>query len=129
METSMFLTQAFGLFYVIGALALLMHKNFMRDLAQSILVKREMIIFGGFLTLIVGIPLVLVHNVWEGEPYVIIVTISCWLTFLKGVIRVWFPDFVSQMGTQLVAQATAIRAVSFIMLLVGVYLCYVGFGM
>lgn len=129
MDTTLFLTQAFGLFYVIGGVALLMHQGFLRDLGQSLLMKREWIVLGGFLTLILGIPLVLVHNIWTGEVYVLIVTISCWLTFLKGLLRVWFPGYVQRWGQSLIAQPVAIKSMAFMMLLLGLYLCFEGFGM
>ena len=40
---------------------------------------------GGFVAMIIGIPLVLIHNLW-GSTLEVTVSILVWITFFKGVV-------------------------------------------
>ena len=41
----------------------------------------------GFISLLVGLPIIILHNLWGG-PWEIVVTLMGWLTTLKGFVRI-----------------------------------------
>lgn len=128
MDISIFLAQAFGLYLVIGALALLINKKAMQDLIDLLAKNRSSVMLGGFLTLIVGIPLVLSHNIWDGT-WRTVVTVLAWLTLLKGITRVMMPEMVVAWGSYFEKNRGLLKSLLLFMLAVGGYLLYVGFGL
>lgn len=127
MDISIFLAQAFGLYFLIGGVALLMNQELTNGLIKKFSSHADDVAMGGFIALIIGIPLVLVHNVWEGT-WQIVVTIIAWLTFLKGVVRVFAPRAVTVWSQSLGKQPGVLRIMLLLMIVVGVYLTSVGFG-
>ena len=128
MDISMFLAQAFGLYFVISGIALLVNQDLVKGLIKKFSSDADSVAIGGFVALVIGVPLVLVHNVWEGS-WQILVTVLVWLTFLKGVIRVLAPHAVVSWSKQFGAMPGLVRALLLIMVVVGLYLLYFGFGL
>ena len=126
MDTSLFLAQVFGLYFLIGGVGMLLHPYATRELMTKWSSDRVIVFFGGFIALLVGTPLILIHNVWEGT-WEILVTIIVWITFLKGVVRILAPDAVVNWTTLVASRPNVLRGMLVFMTLVGVYLCYVGF--
>ncbi|KGP62145.1 hypothetical protein EP47_01970, partial [Legionella norrlandica] len=76
--------------------------------------------------LILGIIIVVSHNIWEGS-WRVIVTIIAWLILLKGTSIIFHPHFIDQ-ATVLFMQNTTISYISAgIDFVLGVILCYCGF--
>ena len=129
MDISIFLAQAFGLYLLIGGVALLLNRGAIEGFIDMLTGSRSAVMLGGFMVLIIGIPLVLVHNIWDGEPWQTLVTILVWLTFLKGLARVLVPDMVSDWGNYFRQKHDLLRYLIILMVAVGAYLLYVGFGL
>lgn len=91
MNPTIFLAQAFGLYFTIMAIALLVQRKDYLRIVRHMVRDDALMLTSGVFTLMIGIILILVHNVWEGPWQVVLVTIVAWLTFAKGVIRVLFP--------------------------------------
>lgn len=125
MDLSLFLAQAFGLYFVIAGAAMLLQPR----LVQSIIgymSDRERVAMSGFLILIIGVPLILIHNVWDGS-WAVLITVIAWITFVKGLVRVLLPDTVLSWTTSLGNQPRLMKLLVLLSLLVGLYLLYVGF--
>jgi len=106
MNASLFLAQAFGLYFVLVGLAMILRwdivKGWMNDLAGN-----KTVVFGaGIFALMLGIPLILTHNVWSGG-WPVLITILVWITFIKGVVNTFAPE---------------------IFIILGAYLLLIGFG-
>lgn len=127
MDISIFLAQAFGLYLLIGGIALLMNQELTNALIKKFSSHADDVAMGGFLALIIGIPLVLIHNVWDGS-WRVLVTILVWLTFLKGVVRVLAPRAVTVWSQSLAKQPGLLRMLLLSMVILGVILAAFGFG-
>ncbi len=127
MDISLFLAQAFGIFFVITGLGLVLQPSVLQKLFTRYSSNRADVMMGGVLSLIVGIPLVLVHNIWQGT-WEILVTVIVWITFLKGMSRVLLPDMVVSMAHKMQHKHGMVKAMLWIMIVLGAYLMYVGFG-
>ena len=121
---SLFLARFFGLFLVIIAFALLINRKRFPDVARSFVENPALLVFSGFLTLVLGLLAVLVHNVWVAD-WRVIITILAWLTLFKGIVRLWFPDMVRGFASR-VNDSWALYSALF-SLFVGAYLLYQGF--
>ena len=86
-----FLVQILGLYMVIQSIILFSRADYYRALVLSMKKPDYAIWVGSSLTLILGIVLVLGHNVWVLEPRVN-VTILAWLVLLKSVLWLSVPE-------------------------------------
>ena len=93
MDISIFLAKALGLYLVIVGAGMLINSEKFKQMLLPILKDPGMVLFTGFFALVVGIPMVVVHNLWVMD-WRLIITLLAWLTLLKGVVRMFFPEFI-----------------------------------
>ena len=74
---------------------------------------------------VLGLLLVLSHNVWTTD-WRVIITLVGWLTLLKGIALMLWPDRVAKLGSSM--SGTGLVIPTTIALGVGTYLVYVGFA-
>lgn len=125
MELSIFLAKAWGLYVVLACLALLINKSSLRSLVNT-MNNDSAVILTGALSLILGVLSVLVHNIWSGPAFVIVVTVFGWLALLKGFVRMAWPSHTRKMFDDMMQGSTA-NILLVIALVVGAYLLYAGF--
>ena len=127
MDISLFLAQAFGLYFVIVGVAMLLQTSLMSDLINKFTSDRSSIVMGGFISLLIGVPLILVHNIWDGS-WTVVVTVLVWITFIKGLVRVFLPDMVLEWSHSLKENQSLMKLLLLAMVVLGIYLIFVGFG-
>jgi len=127
MDTSIFLAQAIGLYFVIAGIAMLVRPRAVHGLIKTLAGNRDVIFATGFIALLIGVPLVLVHNVWDGT-WRVIITLLVWLTLIKGVARLFVPNQVVDFAAWIAKRPMLLRAAIWIMVIIGLYLVYIGFG-
>ena len=126
MDISIFLAQLLGLYFVIAGVGMLVRPKALPALIEA-LGTPQSIYPTGFIALMVGIPLILIHNIWDGS-WRVIITIMAWLALLKGVARVFFPDTVVNWAESLAGNPAIVKAMVWVVVLVGACLLYLGFG-
>lgn len=126
MDTSIFLAQVMGLFLVVYCAAILININNMTSVISGLFHNAAMQFIVGMILLIVGSLLVVSHNIWESS-WVVLVTILSWIVFLKGVLYIAFPKMLHKMSKPFLNNHAWIYIGASINLVVGLYLCYVGF--
>ena len=124
MEVSIFLAKVIGLYFVIACLAMLANqKSFSRiikDLAKDV----PGVFFSGLIALMLGLLVVVSHNIWSCD-WRVIITIVGWLMIIKGVARMLMPDKIIGWGLKVYSVVAPIAFI--VCLAVGVYLTYIGF--
>lgn len=91
MNTTIFLAHAFAIYLIVMGLAMVLRKEVLLSASQAIFANPGLQLMTGVMVLVLGIVLILSHNVWMlGWP--VLVTILAWLIFIKGVILLWVPD-------------------------------------
>tara|TARA_B100000745_G_C20139723_1_gene390723 strand:+ start:135 stop:524 length:390 start_codon:yes stop_codon:yes gene_type:complete len=128
MDLSLFLAQVFGIYFVIGGIGLILKPKTLPKFIQRFSSNRVDVMMGGFLALLIGAPLVLLHNIWDGAVYQTVVTVLVWLTFLKGAARILMPDAVVTLAQKMEHKPNLVNAMLWLMVVLGGYLLYVGFG-
>jgi vacuolar-type H+-ATPase subunit I/STV1 len=62
------------------------HKRATVETATALLHNAPVLFIVGMITLIAGLAMILIHNVWSGGALPVIVTLVGWLTMIKGLL-------------------------------------------
>ena len=92
METSIFFLKFYGYFFFLFAGALLISKKGMKVMIAAFKDETH-IMFTGMLSLIIGLPVIILHNIWTFDVLGFVTFIG-WISVVKGVVRIAFPSFV-----------------------------------
>ncbi len=94
-------------------------KNMIKDFEKN----QGLTYLTGMVTMIIGLVVILNHNIWELSPAVI-VTIAGWDAFLKGAIFLIAPNLLFSTWRKFYKNQCAIKAAMSIAIIAGVYLSY-----
>jgi hypothetical protein len=94
MELSIFFVKFYGYFFFLFAGALLISKDGREVMIQASKEKSH-VMFTGMLSLIIGLPVIILHNIWTFDVLGLVTFIG-WMSVIKGVVRIAFPNFVVQ---------------------------------
>lgn len=126
MDTSIFLAKVSGLYLGIIAVAMLIHGQKFRNLIPE-MSSPIFTFIGGAIALLLGILIVVSHNVWVAK-WPVLITILGWLALIKGVVRLLFFG-VSTTINEVYRKNSLVYYVTVIVLLAaGIYLSYTGFS-
>lgn len=92
MDISIFLAKVLGWYFFIMALIIFIRPQVLKTAVAEILTQRSLLFFMGLITLIVGILLVVSHNIWV-SAWPVVITIFGWLILIGGISRLAFPEF------------------------------------
>lgn len=126
MELSIFLAKVIGWYFVITSVFTLTRQDAMKSLIGDIIAERALMFFIAVVTLILGLLLVLSHNVWlMGWP--VMITIVAWLVLIAGLIRLFAPEYSIKMAQWWLRNPAYFITVTVICLLLGIYLLYMAY--
>lgn len=128
LETSILLARIIGpLFWVVG-LGFLVNLEHYTKMLVNFLENSEMYYFSGTLAFIIGMAMVLFHNLWVAD-WRLVITVIGWMSLFKGVGRIIFPNIGLRVARNLLGGGnTALSVGAGVMLILGVWLSYQGFG-
>ena len=124
----MYLAKLFGLCYLAVGLGMLLNMTWFKKMLGDFLKNNVMLFWGGLTSLILGLVLVMAHNVWDGAWYVILVTLFGWGALLKGVFYLVLPDKTAALAKKMMAKMPMWLMALFVLVL-GLVFCYAGFYM
>ena len=125
MLTSIFLAKLFGLILVIVTLALLLSKkNF--DLILKMYEGTMPVLVKGVINTLLGIGLILYHNVWTTNLDVTTMLFS-WLILVIGLANLFFPKNMNNMVKNIRKNKGLGTSALVVLFLIGVYFLYAGF--
>lgn len=122
---SIFLAQVIGCYLFLVSLAMLIQQHRFKKTMTEFLGSAPLLTFSGFISLVIGLLIVIRHNIWVSE-WPVLITLVGWITLLQGLMRIFFPDAFVKMMKDLMAK-TGYTLMCWIWLLVGVYLIWAGF--
>lgn len=85
-----YLAEVWGISIVVVALALLIKEKHLKRLFAKIESEESLFVWG-LVSFVLGIGMVLAHNIWV-ESWPVIITILGWLTLLKGLALLFLPE-------------------------------------
>ncbi len=83
MGTSIFLAKLMGLYFIIVGLFILIKHKSLRQMTYTLLKDKSSMFVMSFFVIIMGLLLVLSHNIWTGG-WRVIITVFSWIVLLKG---------------------------------------------
>jgi hypothetical protein len=104
-------------------IAMLFNRGLFPAMIGQIAKDYGLIFLSGILSLIAGIAIVRVHNVWTGG-WRIIVTVLGWLAIVGGLVRMWLPQRAAPIAESLGGNATALLIMGLIVLALGAFLSF-----
>ena len=122
--TSLFLAKVMGLFMLIMSLSMLVNFHKLPKLLKELAKNTALVFFSGFPAILLGLLIVLSHNVWTNDPRWII-TLMGWLILIKGVLRISMPEKMAGFVSRISPRAHFVMLL--IVLLLGAYLALFGF--
>ncbi len=128
MEISFFLGRALGIYLLIVSLSMLFNRGVFFTTFQQWSEQPATITLTAFISIILGILMVLVHNVWTAD-WRIVITLLAWLTLIKGIIRLNFPHAVPQTMEYFHQHQVGYYILSVFCLLLAIFLLAFSFGL
>ncbi|WP_298623653.1 hypothetical protein [uncultured Legionella sp.] len=118
---TLFLATVIGWYLVIVSLFTLCRYEQVKSISSEILGNRGLFFIVALITLILGLLMVVSHNIWVmGWP--VLITLISWLVLISGLLRLLCAGTANRMGQSFLANPTRMKTVSLILLIIGVFL-------
>lgn len=127
MELSIFLARAFGLIMLLVGFGMFLDRPYYEKIFKDFTAGPAHIFSNGFLALIAGLAMVTYHNIWEGEWWVVLITVFAWITLLKGILRILFPKMVMDRIHSLLKNKSFMNWSAAFSVVIGLIFSYYGF--
>jgi hypothetical protein len=126
METSIFLARLIGPSMLVIAAGLIVNRASYRALVREFVASPALIYIAGLIALVIGLAIVLTHNVWVlGWP--VIITIFGWLSLVAGILRIVFPTPLARFGERMAGNEAVLIGAIVLYLVLGAWLTYAGY--
>jgi hypothetical protein len=127
MQTSLFLARLIGTPLLIIGAAVLLNQAFYRAMIRDVIAGRVSFYVAAALGLIVGLAIVLAHNVWTLD-WRVLITLFGWLNFLRGVVSVLFPAQAMEFAAEHIGTSKYVPLIpGTVAVILGLILCFFGY--
>ena len=124
---TIYLGRLIGLFLLIAALAMLLDRDSVIEMATALIDDRALLLIVGLIALGIGLAIVVGHNVWKGGLFPILVTIFGWSQLLRGLVLLLLPAEAQIAFFQYMRLEDYFYVYAGIPLVLGAYFTYAGF--
>ena len=124
MELVNYLAQVWGISIVVISLALLINEKHLKSLMAKIETDESLFLWG-FVSLIIGLAMVLSYNVWS-QTWQVIITILGWLALLKGICLLFMPQTMKKWAKS-VGYQQWLPVYLVVLIFIGLAITYLGF--
>jgi len=126
MDISIFFARFWGwLLVILGAIFLFRKKTILEELFRLIK-DTGFTLLSGYLAMTLGLVTVVLHNVWVAD-WRVVITIFGWLSVLKGVVRIGFPEIAQKSALAFKDKPLLIRVLLAICIILGAWLIWMSF--
>lgn len=126
MSISIFLAKIIGLYFIIIGLFTLLRYQDLEAAVKSLVGQKGTILLLAIITLMVGLLLVVSHNIWVFD-WRLIITLIAWLIFIGGIFRLFFQDNIVRIWMWWIDHKNYFLGTTIFFFLIGCYLAYKGF--
>lgn len=123
MMATHFIADALSIYFFIVGIAMLVNAKRYVTIFTEMTNSASLLVLAGVIAVVIGILIVLSHDVWEGWP--MLVTIAGWLALLKGACLLIIPTRFLDLFRPLYKE-TSIRIMGIVIILLGVLFAFVG---
>lgn len=107
--------------------AMLLNRSLFPEMAAELERSYIVIFISGLLSLLAGVAIIRVHNVWSGG-WPVIVTVVGWLAIVGGLARMWFPQMAAPIAVSFGTRPAALVVAGLALLGIGAFLSYKAYG-
>ena len=107
--------------------AMLINRELFPIIVDQISHDYGLILLSGVLSLLAGIAIVRVHNIWSGG-WQVIVTVFGWLAIAGGLARMWMPQMAGPIADSFAAGPAALLIAAVVLVALGGFLSYKAYG-
>jgi hypothetical protein len=126
MQRSIFLAKLIGpLLFFMGVSLLVNHEGF-RLMADQLLHNYALIYVSGTITLVAGLAMVNLHNLWVRD-WRVAITILGWLGVIGGIVRIVAPQHAAAIGAAELTRPGLLITAGLVVGLIGAWLSYIGY--
>lgn len=93
MEPTIFFARLWGSFFIIFGLLFIITRQLGKTIEMTD--DKAFVISTGYITLLMGLVTVILHNVWVAS-WEVVITILGWSTVLKGISKIGFPELIHE---------------------------------
>ena len=126
METSIFIARIFGLCYLILGAGFVFNRKAFGQVIDDFCKNAALVIYGGLVSLVIGVVIILTHNVWVAN-WTVIITIIGWLALIKGIWIIVFPNTVPKFIQAYKKNENLLIVNPIVILILGAVLTFFGF--
>ncbi|MDO8510398.1 MAG: hypothetical protein Q7S15_02125 [bacterium] len=127
MEQTLFLAELMGLFSLIMGFSMLLRRKMVMGVFDEMANGRLTLYLIGVLEVILGLALVLKHNIWTEGSLAFTISILGWLILAEGVLYVSLPERITRKMLVFAERSRAYFVIALFYLVLGGYLVYAGF--
>ncbi len=127
MELSLFLAKLIGFYFIIISVYLLVRYKEFEVLARDFVASASLLFIGASVATILGLSLVIGHNIWVPD-WRVAITIIGWVILIKGLVRLFLPDLVKRVTDVWFTKKIYTIVTAVICILIGLYLLYHGYN-
>ncbi len=126
MTESIFLGKTLGLYLIAVGLFYLFRRSFLQKAATQVFESESLIIITAIMSLIIGLLIVVSHNIWEWN-WRVVITIIGYLALIKGIIRLFFSHTADKKIIMKLIKGDTPIYIGIVCLIIGLFLAYEGF--
>lgn len=118
---TMFLATVIGWYLVILGLFTFFQYGQLKSIAADVMGNRGLFFIAAIVTLILGLLMVVSHNLWVMD-WPIVITLISWLVLVSGLLRLFYLDTAMKMARGFVEHPVKMKITSFALFLIGIFL-------
>lgn len=127
MNTSIVIARIMGPLMLIMGLSLLLNADAFRAMAKDFMKSRALVYLAGFITLLLGLLVVVFHNVWApGWP--VIITVFGWIMVVAGIARMNFYERLRKLGGRMIDNKQVMTGAAVVYIAIGAILSWFGYA-
>jgi len=127
METAILLAKFWGWFLTISCLIFFLRRNLLEELFR-LLEDKGFVILSGYLASLIGLVSIILHNFWVSN-WRVIITIFGWVSLIKGITRLAFPEAPSKTAEKLRKNPALIQLLLIFGIILGVFLIWKSYNL
>lgn len=124
---TLYLSQLIGLALLLVGLSLFLRRDFYTETASAFIDDRPLLLILGMMRLIIGLAIVLAHNIWSGGAAAVIVTLVGWIELIRGALLLFLPADRLESMLEALQFEKLYYLYAALPVLLGAYLTYAGF--
>lgn len=126
MDLTLFLAQIMGVYFLVVGVGALLNPARMKGAMEEARRSYLLPYFDGAIALVVGLLIVLMHNVWDGLLESLVSLVG-WIAVVEGVLMMLLPQKTISTMVQKVMGAQMARLIGVAAVILGLYFVYHGF--